>query len=122
MEYRGGEEAVYARCSLAHEVVRVNHHFAAILMSYVSVRQHTSAYVSIRQHTSEHVSIRQHTSAHVSIRQHTSAYLIDARVFVDLKGESEDPRRVSRERLGIHLYSTSMYEDHIFSVCQRTHI
>ena len=112
MEYRGGEEAVYARCSLAHEVVGVNHHFAAILMSYASIRQHTSA----------HVSIRQHTSAHVSIRQHTSAYLIDARVFVDLKGESEDPRRVSRERLGIHLYSTSMYEDHIFSVCQRTHI
>jgi hypothetical protein len=42
-------------------------------VSYVSIRQHTSAYVSIRQHTSAYVSIRQHTSAYVSIRQQTSA-------------------------------------------------
>jgi hypothetical protein len=48
--------------------------------AYVSIRQHTSAYasyvayVSIRQHTSAYVSIRQHSSAYVSIRQHTSAY------------------------------------------------
>jgi hypothetical protein len=31
-------------------------------ISYVSIRQHTSAYVSIRQHTSAYSSIRQHTS------------------------------------------------------------
>ena len=52
------------------------------------------------------------------IREHTLTYLMDARVFVDLEGESEDARRVSRERLGIHLYSTSMYEDtYIAYVC-----
>jgi hypothetical protein len=56
-------------------------------LTYVRIRQHTSAYVSIRQHTSAYVSIRQHTSAYVSIlegsaplhltyiRQHTSAYV-----------------------------------------------
>ena len=53
------------------------------------------------------------------IREHTLTYLMDARVFVDLEGESEDSRRVSGERLGIHLYSTSMYEDTYAHVCSR---
>jgi hypothetical protein len=35
-------------------------------MSFICIRQHTSAYVSIRQHTSAYGSIRQHTSAYAT--------------------------------------------------------
>jgi hypothetical protein len=50
-------------------------------LTYVSIRQHTSAYVSIRQRRAcvscglRETSVCQHTSAYVSIRQHTSAYV-----------------------------------------------
>jgi hypothetical protein len=49
--------------------------YSGVYLTYVSIRQHTSAYVSIRQHTSAYVSICQHTSAYVSIRQHSGVYL-----------------------------------------------
>ncbi len=47
-----------------------------VTLSYVSIRQHTSAYVGIRQHTLWTTSSSPfHMSVHFSIRQHTSAYV-----------------------------------------------
>ncbi len=53
-----------------------------------SIRQHTAAYVSI-----SYVSIRQHTSAYVSIRQHTAAYV---RMYTEPPGGSISAKKHPR--------------------------